>query len=219
MMWAWFEGVKQAYPRNQLMLYSRKELLDKIKMTAAEAAYFRQIPTWTAGYPNNPDLFDSPPPAYIPDPLKFGKVWLWQYSEDAIIEGINGEVDVNWIAPELIAWLGAPIPPPIEENETMKGKVIVSKMNVRASPSTSAADVGDLFLGQTITAGTENAGWWQIQEVDGIPKYVGNWAAQLYNGVQYIEPIVEPPAGGKPVIHVKLTADGYPDFEADWSPL
>lgn len=106
MIIAFFDIVRQNYPNNPLMLYSRKNLLDPISMTTAQKAYIKQIPTWTAGYPDSPDNFTSVPPAYIPDQTKFGPVWLWQYSDAGIVEGINGGVDLNWISPELVAYLG-----------------------------------------------------------------------------------------------------------------
>lgn len=99
-LWAWFEYVRKAYPDNMLMLYSTKRLLDPIVMTEAEKTYFRKIPTWPAGYPYFPDLFSRIPSSYTPDQTKYGKPYLWQYSCSAIIQGIVGEVDLNWINPE-----------------------------------------------------------------------------------------------------------------------
>jgi lysozyme len=106
--------IKVRFPKNPLMIYSRKNLLDPIPMTEAQKAYFKQIPVWTAGYPSNPDLYNSPPTGqygYVPDQTKWGKVYVWQYSENGIVKGINGEVDLDWLAPEFIALLGAPLPP------------------------------------------------------------------------------------------------------------
>jgi GH25 family lysozyme M1 (1,4-beta-N-acetylmuramidase) len=139
----WFVYVESQFPFNQLMIYSRKNLLDAIptfagvlakfapkladsyaapphplnsvKMTLAERDYFKhKVKVWTAGYPFNPDLYSSPPSFYIPDPNKWGEVWLWQYSDQGILQGIDGEVDVNWISPVLLNILGEnPTLPPI----------------------------------------------------------------------------------------------------------
>lgn len=109
-LWAFFETVKKKYPDNLLMIYSRKNILDPIVMTYAEKEYFKNIPTWTAGYPIFPDLFSSVPNSklfsYTPDQTKFGPVYFWQYSSVGIIKGINGSVDLNWINPLYSPLLG-----------------------------------------------------------------------------------------------------------------
>lgn len=115
------------YPDNLLMIYSRKNILDPIptlrnrmpmfdchpldaiQTTQAQRDFFKTIPVWTAGYPYLPDLYSSPPASYIPDQTRWGPVWAWQYSDQGIVSGIQGEVDVNWVSPELLQWLtGAP---------------------------------------------------------------------------------------------------------------
>lgn len=102
-LWAWFETVKKAFPDNLLMIYGRKNLLDPIPMTRTDREYFKKIPTWTAGYPLIPDLFSSIPNVfpinYVPDQSKWGPVYLWQYSANGDVDGIIGDVDLNWIAP------------------------------------------------------------------------------------------------------------------------
>jgi len=111
-LWVWFELVRKAYPDNLLMLYSRKNILDPIVMTAGEKEYFKDIWTWTAGYPWFPDLYSVCPSGYIPDQSKFGPVGLWQYSSHGRVEGITTElgkptdVDLNWINPIFAAQLG-----------------------------------------------------------------------------------------------------------------
>ena len=137
-LWAWFEYVKRAFPNNLLMIYSTAGLLNAIAMTAAEKEYFRQIPTWAAGYPWFPDLFSSVPGGYIPDQSKWGPVYLWQYSEHGKVTGIQGDVDLNWISASLISLLDdAVILPPITPiGGTMKGtvtKLVTSSLNVRSA--------------------------------------------------------------------------------------
>jgi len=104
-LWIWFETVRRACPANPLILYGRKNLLDPIPMTEGEKAYFRKIPTWLAGYPYFPDMFSSIPKGYTPDQSKYGEPWLWQYSAHGKVEGIVGDVDLNWIHPTLLAIL------------------------------------------------------------------------------------------------------------------
>jgi len=121
-LWAWHETVRKAYPNNLRMNYSRKNILDPIamflpglissrsalndiQMTSAEREYFKQIPTWTAGYPYFPDLYDYVPSGYIPDQSKFGPVGLWQYGKRTVT-GIIGDTDLNWISPLFQAQIG-----------------------------------------------------------------------------------------------------------------
>jgi hypothetical protein len=106
-LWAWFEAARRAYA-NTLVLYSRANILNPIVMTAGEREYFRQIWTWPAGYPFFPDLYSVCPPGYIPDQSKFGPVGMWQYSSHGKVTGIEGDVDLNWIAPAFLAQIGTP---------------------------------------------------------------------------------------------------------------
>lgn len=105
-LWAWLEYVKSHFPNNRLLMYSRKNILDPIKMTESEKAYFRDIPIWTAGYPTFPDLFSKVPSWYTPDTTKWGKTVLWQYGKGAV-QGIQGDTDLNWIEQNFYENLGS----------------------------------------------------------------------------------------------------------------
>lgn len=118
---AWFQYVMSVLPNNQVILYSRQLLLDSIPMTTAQRTFMKQIPIWTAGYPSNPDLYDSVPAFYVPDQDKFGPVWMWQYSEDGIVAGIQGKTDLNWMAPALLDIIGGVKPPEEEPMKYVKG--------------------------------------------------------------------------------------------------
>ena len=112
---AWLDLVEAEYPDNLIMIYSRKNILDPIVMTATQAARLRTYPTWLAGYLTSPDLYSAIPAGYVADPVKFGAPWLWQYASNGIVAGINGNtVDLNWIAPVYAAILGRVTPPPID---------------------------------------------------------------------------------------------------------
>jgi len=113
-LWGWTVYVQSQFPSNQIMIYSRANVLNLIPMTNSQKDYFKQIPIWTAGYPANPDLYAAPPADYIPDQTRWGVVWLWQYSDKGIVTGVTGAVDVNWISPVLLALIGSP--PPVEED-------------------------------------------------------------------------------------------------------
>lgn len=109
---AWLDAVSAVYPENLILIYSRKTVLDTIATTPTQAARLRQYPTWMAGYPLQPDNYNDIPAGYVPDPTKWGAVYLWQYSDKGIVQGISGNtVDLNWISPTLKTILGTNVPP------------------------------------------------------------------------------------------------------------
>jgi GH25 family lysozyme M1 (1,4-beta-N-acetylmuramidase) len=103
---AWLIEVERQYPRNLIMIYSSKRILDPIPMTTDQKAFFKRFPIWTAGYPANPDLYTEVHSSYIPDQTKYGPVWLWQYTDQGLLKGIKERVDLNWIHPDLLTYLG-----------------------------------------------------------------------------------------------------------------
>ena len=107
---AWLDYV-QAKFSNLMLIYSRKNILDPIPMTASQQARLKQVPTWPAGYPFLPDLYPAPPASYIPDQTKWGPVYLWQYTSNGIVTGISGSTDCNWISPAFYQILFPPTPP------------------------------------------------------------------------------------------------------------
>jgi len=95
--------VQGKYPDNIFLIYSAKWILDQVVMNERQKDRLKNIPTWIAGYPFYPDMFDTVPISYIPNQSKWGNVWLWQYSEKGVVEGIQGAVDLNWIDPVFYA--------------------------------------------------------------------------------------------------------------------
>ncbi|HEY5731780.1 MAG TPA: GH25 family lysozyme [Anaerolineales bacterium] len=135
------EYIQRQFPDNLLLIYSRKNLLDSIpmfmrrmlaapfsndklafgsnplnaiEMTADQKAYFRNIKVWTAGYPYDPDLYDTIPDYYKPDRTKWGPTWAWQYSNQGTVSGIDGNVDLNFMHQDFVDYLNSqePNPPP-----------------------------------------------------------------------------------------------------------
>ena len=100
----WLDTVQSAFPDNQLMIYSRKNILDPIYTTAAQRDRLMQIPTISANYPYNPDAYSVPYASAIPDPSRWGALWGWQYSPKGAVAGIIGDVDLNWMSQ---AWIDA----------------------------------------------------------------------------------------------------------------
>lgn len=122
---AWFDYVRVARPRNRVLLYSARYILEQMAMTAAQKEAMQKIPVWTAGYPADPDKYDEIPAWYTPDPTRFGPVVMWQYSADGQITGIEGDVDLNLITPTYRQVLGEQ-PEPIEEEPVAKNKVTIT---------------------------------------------------------------------------------------------
>ena len=108
----WLDIVEARYPKNMIIIYSRANLLNPISMTAAEKTRLQKYWLWMAGYPLNPDGFLEIPADYVPDQSKWGKVAMWQYSDKAVVMGIIGNADVNWLAPFFVTWLNSLIPVP-----------------------------------------------------------------------------------------------------------
>lgn len=195
----WIHAVQDILPDNLVMLYSRRILMDAIPMTAAQKAEMKTFPVWVAGYPENPDLYSSVPQMYIPDPTRWGPVWMWQYSDNGIIEGIGGEVDLNWLAPEFVQWLSGIEP---ATGVPMYGKVIATSMNIRNGAGTAFVDIGDLYSGDLVEASEVVNGWWHLTSAtrNGAPVITTNgqpvsaradcWASS--GGGAYIQ-VTEPP--------------------------
>lgn len=103
---AWLDEVERQFPNNEIIIYSRKNLLDPLtaQCTAAQLTRLKKYRLWIAGYPLYPDLYDSIPSGYVPANL--GKVIMWQYSENGTVSGISGEVDLDWLDPAFAAELG-----------------------------------------------------------------------------------------------------------------
>jgi len=143
-LWAWFERVKHAFPKNLLMLYSRKNILDAIAMTNAEKEYFKKIPTWTAGYPFLPDLYSVIPSAYIPDQSKWGTPGLWQYAENGVVKGIQGAVDLNLITPFFLNAIG----------NNIIGETIMTNYTGKCTSTAKVwADAGDVRVYPDVSLG------------------------------------------------------------------
>ena len=110
---AWLDKVEQNFP-NTIMLYSTANLLSQLaaKCTPVQLTRLKKYPLWIAWYPLNPDDFSALPASFYPAGL--GPVWMWQYSESALVPGIVGEVDANWLSPTFRAILGTDTPAPLD---------------------------------------------------------------------------------------------------------
>jgi len=203
----WFEWVMGQLPNNPVALYGRAEQLNKISMTSAQKAFMKTIPLIVAGYPTYPDNFSTIPPAYVPDQTKYGKPILWQYSEKGIIEGVDGEVDLNMVIDETI--LGGTTPPE-EEPMTVLYKADLkagAESNVRSGAGTGYnPPIGvltgpvtvDIVSEKTVAGGYD---WYQISAP------LSGWIA-LTTSYENFRAVTAPPANDN---HVKVTVErtGY----------
>lgn len=218
------ETIQAQFPDNLLMIYSRANILNRIVMTTAEKAFFRQIKIWTAGYPLNPDNFNSPPADYIPDQDRYGEVWTWQYTESGQIGGVlEGSGDCNWLHPSLIQYLGGVVIPP-PSGATMKKGILnatTNVLNVRTGIGTSFPiattlnkinGVSDEAYGELDTA----SNWLHIQWIiraNGTRVDVDGWCSATYLILtDYTLPT------NLPTLNVSLKAAGYPDLNIEWTP-
>jgi GH25 family lysozyme M1 (1,4-beta-N-acetylmuramidase) len=211
----WFQYVENQYPRNLLMIYSRRNLLDAITMTAAQKEYFKSIPVWVAGYPLDPDKYTSVPMFYIPDPTRWGDCWLWQYTEKGQVTGATIEgLDCNWIAPSLLAILGA-TEPPQEEPMLYTLTVITAYLNGRTAPNgtinfPSGATLTTGFrLGDVVTSTLRESNWYRIDSCrrngQVVPLPSPCWAyAGVSGGYMRLDIVSEIPA---PVDTLAVTVD------------
>jgi len=111
-IFAWLDEVERQFT-NQILIYSRKNLIDPLaaQCNTAQLTRLRSYKLWLAGYPDNPDLYASIPADYIPAGFT---AWMWQYSKGIVTgiltpKGIQGGVDLDWLAPEFIARLGGSV--------------------------------------------------------------------------------------------------------------
>jgi len=198
----WIAEVEMVFPHNRILIYSRKNILeavtgavgalhpvwDLISMTETQSNRLRQYPTWIAGYPTFPDDFNELPAFYVPDQTKWGPVALWQYSPKGVLPGINGEVDVNWIA----AWFHATLPdkniPPIgADMNTYDLTVMTAALQGRSSPAVVANPSNNIFpngfkLSDKLTAGEP------VVDVNHVTKWY-----PIHSGTRNGVPIVMPP--------------------------
>ena len=213
----WFNAVASAYPFNRVLLYSRRDILEKMLMTAAQKEFFKKIDIWAAGYPNDPDKYDYVPSMYMPDPSRFGPVALWQYSAHGAVEGIVGDVDLNWISPAYYQLLGGDaIPDPLPEptgGSMLYGTVITTTtLNIRSGPGTSYSDIGDLHNGDKLEASEPVGGWWRLTKVNGVPVALTESFA-FANGGLYIRTDAAPV--GTQRTPFTLSVDGYKPFSGE----
>ncbi len=244
----WFTQVNVLIPALQydrdFLIYSRANILnplnfDKAGLTPAQRAYLLAIPTWTAGYPDNPDTLDFPAlkKTYQADPARFGKCVIVQYAAAATVQGLSKpnylSVECNVADPEYLAkwqeetaayYSNQPNPPGNGGTPPMYNYEITpavsSAVNVRADHFATSTDIGDLNVGKVArgndlwTDVTGQEKWLHILELDGQPK--DGWVAVLHNGSPITKlTALQPPVSDVAVLSATLTMPDGKQYGAD----
>lgn len=85
--------------------YFLKDMKGFSELSEADIDDLKQMQIIIAGYPFNPDLYDTVPSFYIPNPSKYGKVIGWQYAGDYAghyFPGVKGSLDFNLFEPDFL---------------------------------------------------------------------------------------------------------------------
>ena len=196
---AWLDKVEQNFP-NTIMLYSTANLLSQLaaKCTPAQLTRLKKYPLWIAWYPLNPDDFSALPASFYPAGL--GPVWMWQYSESALVPGIVGEVDANWLSPTFRAILGIDAPAPLDVMTTPHDGIV----------RFSGSRYGWKFVFDVITPAKvifDTVIPSQLSQVSAIAKNgavkgsnCGEWNDRYPNKPYYLQPINYTVCNGKEII-------------------
>jgi GH25 family lysozyme M1 (1,4-beta-N-acetylmuramidase) len=90
-------------PLSEMVFYSQASILNTLN-SPTDWKYLLQIPFWTSGVPNNPDLYNDIPPAYIPSGMtRAANAFMWQYYINYLDAGYSGALDVDYIDPAYLA--------------------------------------------------------------------------------------------------------------------
>lgn len=191
-----------------LLIYSRANLMNPLsfsKLFAAQKTYLLEIPTWSAGYADDPNSlnFYQLADIYQYDPLRYGKCVIVQYAASLVIEGIaNIEAqgtECNVADPDyLTTWQAETAAPPI--GDVMNYKVTTTGQgNIRATGgATLGLDIGDFRPGQvglgTEILGSPTGAYYCLKVLSGAD--VAGWVYSRWNNAPTyatIEQVVDVP--------------------------
>ena len=199
------------------IIYSSREIVKAALKGAPPPSWFSDYFWWPAGYPNDPDLFQSIPTFYIPPGVPAEKIAGWQYSEDCRYPGCISDTDINWISP---AWAQSiNLKPPTDGNNMNKFSVTPEYQDgnrVRRDHSTKSEIVGFLPFGKYAFGDGDpfelpGEIWHPVTEVNGAS--IIGWIATTYNHdpKAVVTQINNPPTDPSAPIPMKLTIEpqGY----------
>ena len=216
-LWAFLNRVIQRRPQNQLIIYSRKDLMNAIIMTPSEKAFFKTIPSWVAGYPYNPNIYTTTPEGYKPDPTKWGEVWMWQYSDAGQVAGFDGAaLDVNLIEKPLLDYIGGTGETPPPTGDKMEQYEVTAFINIRPSAGNTTVDLGDLGDGdfiyvdkkQNVNTGQYTGDWLHFTKISRVGSgEVEDIAGWCWGKNTKLVTVTPPPASGDIDVHVVVSND------------
>jgi GH25 family lysozyme M1 (1,4-beta-N-acetylmuramidase) len=198
----WLEHIERVTGQRPI-IYSSAKVVERLYDGKPMPSWFPDYWWWLAGYPlPNADRFESIPEWYIPRGLSLEHVAAWQYDEDGVYAGIQGnKIDLNWMNP---AWMeaihlqapegGAAMPymfsitPKTSDGSKVRSDHITGTGNQIASLPFGKYAYGDNKWIAPVTDANHKAGdvWLQVLEVDGkVLSPNPGWIAEIHQGTRY----------------------------------
>ncbi|MCI0551275.1 MAG: glycoside hydrolase family 25 protein [Anaerolineae bacterium] len=193
------------------IIYSTQLQIEDLYPNGICPAWLKDEWIWPAEYPNGGlDVIHSIPGWVVPRELTVNNIALWQYSDDGIVGGIDGNnVDLNMINPLYAQAIGLtepnpggnPMPEPITHYYEVTSAIASEYRTIRSNHVLNAAEVGrlavgtkakatvndvfvytdDVFSGSTPLA-KKGDRWVHIFENNG--KLINGWIAEIHLGVR-----------------------------------
>lgn len=212
----WLEHIERVTGQ-QPLIYSSAKVVERLYDSQPMPSWFPRYKWWLAGYPlPNADRFDVIPEWYIPRGLSLEHVSAWQYDEDGVYAGIQGnKIDLNWMNP---AWMES-----INLKEPQGGTVtsyfysitptMTNGSKVRPEPDTGSTPLSvslpygkyaygnrkltiaeDKFEGGTQVNKAGDV-WLEVLEVNGVQLNAPAYIAEIHLGQRYavITQLATPP--------------------------
>jgi GH25 family lysozyme M1 (1,4-beta-N-acetylmuramidase) len=230
------------------MIYSSQLRLEQLYPGGISPVWMKGEWFWIAEYPNNPDATNVIPSWIVPRGLRPDNIALWQYTDDGIVSGVDGNnVDLNLINPIYAQAIGLtePVPGeeqhmPIEHYFEVRSTNPVEYRTIRPAPIVTANGIGrleprtmakarvddvkeyteDVFQG-TILRAKAGDRWVHVFENNGRP--ADGWIAEIHLGTRWTDlvEVGEPDPPSEPTLpklNVSLRANGYPEIDLEWIP-
>jgi len=227
----WLEHIERVTGQRPI-IYSSAEVVERLYAGQPVPPWFREYWWWPAGYPlPNADRFDEIPAGYIPRGLTIENVAAWQYDEDGIYPGIQGnKIDMNWLNPpwmeaiKLTAPTGGTMPdfvfsitPVYSDGSKVRKEHAKDSLEINKLQFTKYA-FGNVKWVAPVDDANHKKGdeWLNVWEVNGVP--LNGWIAGIHMGVRYAtitqistptEPPPTPPAEEEIVITQTFAATRY----------
>lgn len=203
----WLEHVERVTGQKPL-IYSSAQVVHPLYDGQPMPAWFNDYIWWLAGYPlPNADRLDAIPSWYIPRGLSIEHVAAWQYDEDGVYPGIEGNnIDLNWMNPTWMAAIQLKAP----EGDTVTDyfysitPAFSTGSKVRPESDTGNTPIPNLSLpygkyayGNKVITITENKFennvqvnrvgdvWLEVAEVNGTPLALPAYIAEIHMGTRY----------------------------------